>query len=255
MTAHSLAFPTPATSRIDRGSRAIGPEVTTALICDNSLLRGGLQHILLGTPFALAEEGPAADSRLISGTVQEPALIILAVGQLSGQTPDMVRQVKGRHPTARIVVLAEHFNPEFLRQGLDAGMSGFSLTSSSREVLITSLELIMLGESVLVGPMARSVLDRAALSPQPEPECEVAAEPKAPDPKARSLSAREAEILSSLMEGEPNKIIARKLHVAEATVKVHVKAILRKIGATNRTQAAMWAMDHLPPRAEASLHD
>ncbi len=57
------------------------------------------------------------------------------------------------------------------------------------------------------------------------------------------------------MEGEPNKIIARKLHVAEATVKVHVKAILRKIGATNRTQAAMWAMDHLPPRAEASLHD
>ena len=55
------------------------------------------------------------------------------------------------------------------------------------------------------------------------------------------------------MEGTPNKLIARKLHVTEATVKVHVKAILRKIGATNRTQAAMWAIDHLPQQAEASL--
>jgi two-component system nitrate/nitrite response regulator NarL len=47
------------------------------------------------------------------------------------------------------------------------------------------------------------------------------------------------------MEGEPNKLIARKLHVTEATVKVHVKAILRKIGASNRTQAAIWAKGHL----------
>jgi two-component system nitrate/nitrite response regulator NarL len=47
------------------------------------------------------------------------------------------------------------------------------------------------------------------------------------------------------MDGEPNKVIARKLHVAEATVKVHIKAILRKIGVANRTQAAMWAKGHL----------
>jgi two-component system nitrate/nitrite response regulator NarL len=69
--------------------------------------------------------------------------------------------------------------------------------------------------------------------------------PKVFDPGARSLSSREAEILSSLMEGTPNKLIARKLHVTEATVKVHVKAVLRKIGAANRTQAAMWAKGHL----------
>jgi two-component system nitrate/nitrite response regulator NarL len=61
------------------------------------------------------------------------------------------------------------------------------------------------------------------------------------------LSSREAEILHCLMQGAPNKIIARKLEVAEATVKVHIKAILRKIRVTNRTQAAMWAVAHLPP--------
>jgi two-component system nitrate/nitrite response regulator NarL len=62
----------------------------------------------------------------------------------------------------------------------------------------------------------------------------------------RTLSSREAEILHCLMQGAPNKIIARKLEVAEATVKVHIKAILRKIRVTNRTQAAMWAVAHLP---------
>ncbi|MBL0408620.1 response regulator transcription factor, partial [Microvirga aerilata] len=59
------------------------------------------------------------------------------------------------------------------------------------------------------------------------------------------LSPREAEILRSLMRGEPNKVIAKRLDVTEATVKVHVKAILRKVGAANRTQAALWATNHL----------
>ena len=228
--------------------------VATALICDNSLLHSGLQHILSGTPFVVPDEWATTGSRLSSEKAQEPALVLLAANQLSSRTPEMVRQVKERHPAARIAVLAEHFNPEFLRQGLEAGVNGFCLTSSSREVLITSLELVMLGESVLVGPVARSILDGTALRPEPEPDCEFADEPKASDPGAQRLSAREAEILSSLMEGAPNKLIARKLDVAEATVKVHVKAILRKIGVANRTQAAMWAMDHLPARAEASLH-
>jgi two-component system nitrate/nitrite response regulator NarL len=61
----------------------------------------------------------------------------------------------------------------------------------------------------------------------------------------RTLSSRESEILQCLMQGAPNKVIARKLDVAEATVKVHIKAILRKIRVANRTQAAMWAVNHL----------
>ena len=65
------------------------------------------------------------------------------------------------------------------------------------------------------------------------------------DPKVLKLSPRERAILQSIMSGDPNKVIARKLDVAEATVKVHVKAILRKIGAANRAQAAMWAAGHL----------
>ena len=252
MTAQTVEFPGTATPRADGCS---GPEVPTALICDTPLLRSGLHRILSGTPFALVEDSPMTDPRLGSGKAREPALVILAVGQPSGHTPKMIQQVKAQHPAARIAVLAERFDPEFLRQALEAGVNGFCPTSSSREVLITSLELVMLGESVLVGPVARSVLDGATLSSRRETACEVADAPKASDPGIQRLSAREAEILNSLMDGAPNKIIARKLDVAEATVKVHIKAILRKIGVTNRTQAAMWAMNHVPARAGSSLHE
>jgi two-component system nitrate/nitrite response regulator NarL len=166
----------------------------------------------------------------------------------------VIKQVKEHFPEARLVALADHFDFGFVQQGLDAGVNGFCLTGSSREVLITSLELVMLGESMLPGTAVRSILDSMALSTEPEAESKVPDEPKVFDPGARSLSSHEAEILSSLMEGNSNKLIARKLHVTEATVKVHVKAVLRKIGVANRTQAAMWAIDHLPARAEASLH-
>jgi len=219
--------------------------VTTSLICDNTLLRSGLQRVLSGTPFVVAGEGSAANPGSVRKTAQEPTLIILAVSQLSSCTPEMVRQAKERHAAARIVVLADQFDLAFVTQARAAGVDGLCLTTSSREVVITSLELVMLGESMVPGAVVRSILDGIAVIPEPEPASEVQNQPKASDAGSRSLSAREAEILSSLMEGTPNKLIARKLHVTEATVKVHVKAVLRKIGVANRTQAALWAKGHL----------
>ena len=235
MTGQSLEFPATAIPQADRRSGGLGSEVPTTLICDNPLLHSGLQRILSGTPFVLVEDGPATDSRLA----------VLAVSQPSGRTLETVGQVKERYPAARIVLLADHFEPEFVRQGLEAGANGFCLSGRSPEVLTTSLELVMLGELALPTELVCSMLDAVPLNPESETTSGVLDEPKACAPRPSNLSAREAEILSSLMEGSPNKVIARRLDVAEATVKVHVKAILRKIGASNRTQAAMWAKGRL----------
>ncbi len=245
MTGQRFEFPATATPQAADRLGDLGPEVATALICDTPLLRSGLQRLLSGTPFVLVEVGPAPDPRLGSDGAPGPALCILARNQLSSRTPEMIRQVKERHPAARIVLLADQIDSGAVTQACAEGANGFCLTSSSREVLITSLELVMLGELALPTKLLRSILDAVPVSPEPETASKVTDEPKAPDPGARSLSTREAEILGALMEGEPNKMIARKFHVTEATVKVHVKAILRKIGVANRTQAAMWAMGHL----------
>jgi two-component system nitrate/nitrite response regulator NarL len=69
----------------------------------------------------------------------------------------------------------------------------------------------------------------------------------------QKFSSREIEIMDCPTQGDANKLIARKFEIAEATVKVHIKAILRKIGVKNRTQAAIWAQDHVAGPVSAIL--
>jgi two-component system nitrate/nitrite response regulator NarL len=71
----------------------------------------------------------------------------------------------------------------------------------------------------------------------------------------KSLSSREAQILHLITQGAANKVIARELGLAEATVKVDVKAILRKVKVSNRTQAAMWAQQHVNGRPQDAIMD
>nr|WP_256439492.1 LuxR C-terminal-related transcriptional regulator [Microvirga sp. HBU67558] len=99
--------------------------------------------------------------------------------------------------------------------------------------------------------MVRALLDRE-LTQSATAEIIPLSEHRAPDPKVQKLSPRETVILQSLMGGDPNKVIARKLEITEATIKVHVKAILRKIGVANRTQAAMWATGNLKDTARSA---
>ncbi|MXQ14650.1 hypothetical protein GR328_25015 [Microvirga makkahensis] len=112
----------------------------------------------------------------------------------------------------------------------------------------------MLGESIVPSAVLLSGAMDAAPD-QDRPCCDNGAEESGlSDLRACGLSARETQILDCLREGSPNKVIARKLDITEATIKVHVKAILRKIGASNRTQAAMWASQRLPRRGGASAN-
>jgi two-component system nitrate/nitrite response regulator NarL len=108
--------------------------------------------------------------------------------------------------------------------------------------LLKALELVMLGETFLPASVSVELL-KQELRPQ---LCDGRA---APAPEIAEgmgkLSKREAQILHCLTQGASNKLIARDLGVAEATVKVHIKAILRKVKVANRTQAAMWAQQHL----------
>jgi DNA-binding CsgD family transcriptional regulator len=114
------------------------------------------------------------------------------------------------------------------------------------DVFIKSIELVMMGETIYPPAFLSFVLDPEINQPEdavPREEQEqmilIATEDTIEPPQ---LSPREKSILRCLVEGDSNKCIARKIDIAEATVKVHVKAILRKIRVQNRTQAAIWGM-------------
>src|SRR6185437_5415304 len=115
------------------------------------------------------------------------------------------------------------------------------------DVFIRSLELVMMGETVLPPAFLSYVVGRqgARLSDDgPVKNDNETILVREIDDPAPQLSPREKSILRCLIEGDSNKAIARKMDIAEATVKVHVKAILRKIRVHNRTQAAIWAINN-----------
>jgi len=123
------------------------------------------------------------------------------------------------------------------------------------DLFIKSLELVTMGEAVVppallsyfIGPEEGRSTDRKhnenndANAAEDDSEAMLVAEA---DDRAPQLSRRERVIVRCLIEGDSNKSIARKLEISEATVKVHVKAILRKIRVRNRTQAAIWGMNN-----------
>jgi two-component system nitrate/nitrite response regulator NarL len=162
-----------------------------------------------------------------------------------------VRQVelfKERHPDGRIAVLANHEGPGDIASAFRAGVNAYLIKAMPHDAFIKSLELVMLGETIVPTAALSIVVDRAD---DREHEAAVHDVRKAAGEylKAKSgdmpcLSARERDVLNCLIEGDSNKVIARKIEIAEATVKVHVKVILRKIRVRNRTQAAIWAMNN-----------
>jgi two-component system, NarL family, nitrate/nitrite response regulator NarL len=227
------------------------PTGTTVLLCDNSLLRSGLQSILRGGPFAPAVTASTADATRVLDVASASALVLIDASQGVNRLLEVVRRVREQSPKARIVALADRFDLDLVRLGHQAGVDGFCSVAGDPEVLIKSLELVMLGEPLIPSGVLRSIADRTFDCPQQPPREHGSEEPNSPDLMGCKLSTRETQILNCLRQGAPNKAIARRLDVAEATVKVHIKAILRKIGASNRTQAAMWATTHLPPRGAA----
>jgi two-component system nitrate/nitrite response regulator NarL len=195
----------------------------TILIEPNRLFRQGLKQLLAGTRLEVEVEFSTME-QAVDGAVASALVII---GEVSKEPGDLHR-LRDAYPDARIVVLASDLTVDALREAMNTGADGFLMKDVSPEALIQSLELIMLGEKVYPTNLASMLLDLGS----------------APPNSNHGLSPRELEIVQVLVTGASNKMIAIRLGIAEATVKVHLKTLLRKIDVKNRTQAAIWAMNN-----------
>ena len=220
-------------------------QVPTLLIGQTTLFREGLERILAGSQFRLAHKGVTTVADLATNEPQlanAPALLFLV-----GITSDVDRAVQGitwireHYPAARIVVLADSYDLNLLTPILRAGAHSFLLETMTADALLKSLELVMCGDSVI----SSAVLPLIYSAPQQSSAAQNSGSNGAGPRDELPLSERERQILAGLARGESNKGIARELDITESTVKVHVKAVLRKLKVRNRTQAAIWASNHL----------
>lgn len=170
-------------------------------------------------------------------------LIILGLTDDDQSTERNIRALRTRFPDSRLVVLADQYGASQILAAFRQSANGYLTKTVSWEALIKSLELVMLGESIIPSAILMQMKDDQELDSETYDEPLVQ---EVPGPHAtRVLSARETQILQCLVSGQSNKMIARNFDIMEATVKVHIKAILRKIHVQNRTQAAIWAVEHM----------
>jgi two-component system nitrate/nitrite response regulator NarL len=225
---------------IDDAVPAAAPEaaprhVPTLVIDVNGLFREGLKQLLDDSQFRIEFEFASLKEALAHvGQDCRPELIL---SEFDGSN-DSVGQFNGLRaacPDSKLVVLTNKLVPRSLARSLEAGADGYLLKDISVEALTQSLSLVMVGEKVFPTQLAGFLIQGKARPERPIFR---------PGVRPNGLSDREEAILRCLVYGYPNKIIADQLQMTEASVKVHLKVVLRKIRAANRTQAAIWAINN-----------
>jgi DNA-binding NarL/FixJ family response regulator len=220
----------------------------TILVGKKILLREGLAKILRSANFRIMASVSCADDLLQAKLqLQHPLFLIVHTGDDYDVAVEQIEFLRNQYPGGRIAIVADHYRLGELVSAFRAGANGYFVDVVTCDVFIKSMELVMMGETIFPPPFLSFVLgpDGDHLGEAvPREEKNQAILITTKDILAPRLSAREKSILHCLVEGDSNKCIARKMDIAEATVKVHVKAILRKIGVQNRTQAAIWGINN-----------
>ncbi|MCG5238822.1 LuxR C-terminal-related transcriptional regulator [Azospirillum doebereinerae] len=204
-----------------------------ALIDGNNLFRQGLKALFADQSFQIVIESSSVKDALLAVPNNNPLQLILIDPSGMGAPAEAIRAFKDRCPEARLVLLTETLDGEALTNAIDAGADGFLMKDISRDVLLQSLRLVMMGEKVFPSHLAALIISGRLYGKEDQMPA-----------FRKGVSKREGQILRCLLVGDSNKLIARHLSITEATVKVHLKSLLRKIDATNRTQAAIWGLNN-----------
>jgi DNA-binding NarL/FixJ family response regulator len=217
--------------RIERGSmklEAAGCRGTILIADDHEVFRFGLAHLLrhgLGAQTIL--EAARFEEALAHLQDRDLSLVIIDLGMPGLPSPAQLAQIRTQRPDVRVVVLSGSDSREDILAALAAGVHGYIVKSQRTEALIHRLRYILSGE-IYVPP---------SLADRPSPLAAQAMRQAESGPTAETLSERQRQVLEGLVAGLTNKEIARQLNVSEGTVKMHIAALFRILGATNRAHA------------------
>ena len=217
---------------------------------DHALVRGGLRAMLDDEP-GLEVIGEASNGREALEFCRRlrPELVLMDVRMPEMDGLEATRAIKQEHPSIGILMVTMHENPDYLLEAIGAGAAGYVLKGAPGERLIGAVKRTIEGESPLNQELAaqllRRVADERAFAQQSGNE-EPQARPRSQErryPPNKALTPREAEILRLVARGQSNPEIARTLTISRATAKVHVERIIRKLDVSDRTQAAVRAIE------------
>ncbi|WP_411285908.1 response regulator [Lapillicoccus sp.] len=208
------------------------------IVDDHHLVRAGLAG-LLGAHEDLLVVGTANDGQQAVAMVAEthPDVILMDLSMPVMDGVEATRTILASTPEARIVVLTSFSDRARVSEALAAGAIGYLLKDGEPRELVAAIRSAAAGHVPLDPRVAAVLLPAAGRPPQP----------------ADALSDRERQVLRLVAQGLANKQVGRALGISERTVKAHLGRIFRELGVADRTSAALWARDHLPPPGEDAL--
>ena len=204
-------------------------EIRVLIADDHAVVRQGLRTFL-----ELQEDievvGDAADGEAALAGVQrhEPDVVLMDLVMPNLGGVEAIRRLRALRPETRVLVLTSFLDDEKLFPAVRAGAAGYLLKDIEPAELVRAIRTVADGEALLHPAVAARLMEEFSDTERPVAE--------------EALTAREREVLLLIARGLPNKQIALELGIAEKTVKTHVSSILSKLGLTDRTQAALYAV-------------
>ncbi len=205
------------------------------LIDDHALVRKGLEELLRSRGVEVVASAGSGEEGIQQALALAPDVILLDIKMPGMNGIETLEKLRAGNVTVPILMLTMSRDDADLRAALRGGAAGYLLKDMNPEDLVPALEAALRGDNVvakeMVGTLARIVQGQTSEAPR-----------RSPAPLS-DLTPREMEILSHVAEGQSNKMIARALNITDGTVKLHVKAILRKLGVHSRVEAAVIAVE------------
>jgi DNA-binding NarL/FixJ family response regulator len=203
---------------------------TRLLVCDDQeVVRAGVKAMLDGTEIKVVGEATTGQGAVKQALEMEIDLILMDVRMPDGDGLTALGRIKLDKPDLAVVMFSAFDNPASVARAIALGAGGFLIKDCNRDDLVRTIRSVANGENVWSREKLRSV-SGALRTPRLSTNLEV------------SLSEREGEVLRHMATGSTNKQIAQSMSISYETVKEHVQHVLRKIGLTDRTQAAVWAV-------------
>lgn len=207
-------------------------QITILLVDDQRLMRDGLRTLLeLEDDFVVVGEAANGEEALARYAEHQPTIVLMDVRMPGMDGVEATRRLHTQWPNVKVIILTTFDEDEYIFEGLRAGALGYLLKAVSSDELAAAIRHVAAGQALIDPAVTRKVVDAfARLAPPARPPNAGLAEP---------LSERELAILTLVANGLSNREIAERLYLAEGTVKNYVTSLLGKIGARDRTQAAL----------------
>ncbi|MFO0904298.1 MAG: response regulator transcription factor [Pirellulales bacterium] len=201
------------------------------VVDDHEVVRCGLRSLFQGTEIQVTGEAASGEEAVNKAKKERDKydVVLMDVRMAEGDGLNALGRIKLDRPELPVVILSAYDNPSYIARAVALGAAGYVLKGASREELLDGIRKASVGDSTWTRDNLRRVTGALA-TPRLNLDSEV------------PLTQRESEVLRHLTSGATNKEIARSLHISYETVKEHVQHILRKIGVSDRTQAAVWAV-------------